>query len=255
MKMIIDGPYLAHRSFKAPYKLTTSTGLDSTLIFTFLKSLKLLKRKYCPSSVILTWESHGTPSWRRDLLPTYKPHKKVCEDYLVQLEDLQVYLDNMNVPQYYSPTNEADDVIATLLKDEPTLIFTIDKDIMQLIDDRIPIGVIVKHELFREKEFVRKFNIQPKQMPDYLALVGDKSDNIKGVVGIGKVKSTKLLAKYKIADLIPLTPKQRKIVELNQKLTRLNHNCKLVKKEFCDKMTNEEILEKYEIKEVPISKI
>ena len=67
--LIIDGPYLSHRSYSVDFKLTTTTGLNSTLIFGFLKTLNALKKQFTPDDIIVTWESYGTPSWRKKQYP------------------------------------------------------------------------------------------------------------------------------------------------------------------------------------------
>lgn len=249
MRLIVDGPYLSHRSYLAPYKLTTSEGLDSTLIHTFFRSLFKLEKEHNPSEVIFTWEA-GL-SWRRKLLKTYKPPKPPDRSYTQQMVDTKGILSILGYRQVMSLTNEADDCIATLVCQQrvPTNIFTVDKDIMQLITDRIPIRVICNDKTMSEQSVIEKFNVLPSQIPDYLALVGDSSDNIKGITGIGPVKASQLLKEYKTLDHIPLTREQREIAFLNRKLTRLNRKA-ILQEIGPSPLSLNEYLDKYELKQL-----
>jgi DNA polymerase I len=236
MELLIDGPYLAHRSMTTPHRLSTSNGIDSTMIFYFLNTIKALQKRFNPSETIIAWESHGTPSWRRKLLPTYKPGNGNPTAWIL---DIQQILHDSGFKQYFSPENEADDVIATLAKG-PSTIFTIDKDIMQLVNDSIPIRVYIKETLFNESEVKAKYGVPPHLIPDYLALVGDASDNIKGIKGIGPKKAIQILQ----SDSNPYDRDPKFI--LNRKLTTLNDSCSLQKISFF----SEEILsliDKYEL--------
>jgi len=249
MRLIVDGPYLSYRSFSAPYKLTTKDGLDSTLIHTFFKSLHKLEREHKPTEVIFTWES-GI-SWRRQLLKTYKPVREKEPSHLMQLFDLKKMLQHLGYRQVFSLGDEADDCIATLVfqEEKPTNIFTTDKDLMQLISDTTPVRVINKDKIMTKQSVIDKFGVIPYLIPDYLALVGDASDNIKGINGIGPKKASTLLNKYKNLENIPLTREQRETAFLNRRLTRLNRKAKLLEV-HPSPITLLEYLDKYELKEL-----
>jgi len=254
--LIIDGPYLSHRSHDAPYTLTTSTGVDVTTIHSFLRSLKVLKNKFTPQTIYITWESHGTLSWRRHLYPSYKPSSPMENQYVTAVKELQVILYLLGYKQCYAPNNEADDVIATLCEkhsSDSVLIFTVDKDMMQLVDSRIKVydGKIV----FHVSDVKNKFGINPSQIPDFLAIKGDKSDNIKGIDGWGNKKTIKLLTKYKNVESIPMLEvfpghDVKEMLMLNKKLTLLNKKCNIVNIVPKTKYTLEELLDKYELKKI-----
>jgi len=249
--LIIDGPYMAHRALCSPYSTMTTTGFNSTLIHGFLRSLLAMYKKFSPGKIYITWESHGTPSWRRSLLPTYKPSAP-NDTYISQLTDLKTILSRLNITQYYSPKNEADDVIASLLADKPvsTLIFTTDKDIHQLISDKKRHHILTNNKLMRENDVFSKFGVCPLQIPDYLALVGDKTDNIKGVRNIGEVKAARLLSKYKTVENIPPTefpkPTDSITAQFNKKLTLLSSDC-LYEPISTPNTSIETLLNKYEL--------
>ncbi len=251
-QLLVDGPWVAHRSYLIPVyrRLTNSKGEDTTMIYAFFKSLNKIVREHKPDDIIITWESHPTPSWRKKILPTYKPSKPMKPAYFYQLNTIQNLLYNNGVPQFFSPTNEADDCIAALIKNKPTKIYTIDKDIMQLIDDDIPVEVITGKKTYREADVVEKFDIIPKQIPLYLALVGDTSDNIPGIPKIGAKKAVKIIESFE--DNI-LTEEQLALAYVYKQLTTLNHNAKCLPliPEIIN--TTSYILNKYELKDININ--
>ena len=199
--LIVDGPYLAHRSWGAPYKLTTQDDRDSTMIHTFLRSLNSLRKQFNPSQIIIARESPGTPSWRKEISSSYKGRRiMVNPEYVIELEDLQKLLCLLNIPQYMSPGNEADDVIARLsisindLKVKyPIVVFTVDKDLMQLVGENL--RVYDGKEFYDDVKVKAKFGVYPEHIPDLLAIAGDKSDNIQGLNGIGVKKAANLINK------------------------------------------------------------
>ena len=245
--LLIDGPYLYHRSLNAPYKLTNYSGINTTALHSFLISINALRKKFNPTEIKIAWESHGTPSWRKKLSSKYKLNYKSNIDSF-QLKDLQYLLHLFGVPQYFAPENEADDVIA-LLKEESKgypfiLIFTTDKDIMQLVDDYTYIWNGKK--LFKTKDVKEKFLVEPKEIPDLLAITGDKVDNIIGLKGYGPKKASKIINKHgSIENFL----KEEKCnypyqLRMNKRLTLLNNKCKIKKLHeivFSDDVRNENI--------------
>ena len=253
--LIIDGPYLAHRSYTAPYKLTTLEGRDSTMIHTFMNTLLSIKKTYQPETIAVAWESHGTPSWRRELSPTYKPSKGVDKNFLEQLADIKYILHLMGIKQFFAPQNEADDTIATLVHKtkKSVLIYTVDKDIMQLTNDENNVHILCGKKIMKEDDVIKKFKVLPHQIPEYLAMVGDKSDNIEGVSGIGKVKASNILKDYGSLSLVEedvfKNKNDKEKALMNYKLTSLNYhaNIQLLFKDQDINRTIEDILDKYEL--------
>jgi DNA polymerase I len=254
--LLVDGPYLAHRSYGAPYKLTTSKGKDATMIHSFLVTLNSLRKQLNPSEIIIAWESHGTKSWRRSMLQDYKPSSgKVTQDYVEELIDLQLILHLLNIKQYYSPSNEADDVLARLAKEKQgkVLIYTVDKDLMQLVDEDTYIFDGRTKMLIEEQHVRVKFGVEPYQIPDLLAIAGDVCDNIKGIDNYGIKKAAKLLSEYIHIEGIPndheLVIDFGNVLEFNKKLTSLNSDCELLpipNDDFSSTETIESMFVKYE---------
>lgn len=257
--LLVDGPYLAHRSWSAPYRLTTSTNLDSTLLHTFLRSLNALKKQFKPESIVIAWESHGTPSWRKALMASYKPSKEPNTSFIAALKDTQILLYLLNYSQYNSPQNEADDVIATYVEQNQNkriVIYSIDKDLMQLIKNNYVTQYDGKVE-YDELAVFTKFETPPHLIPDLLALAGDKADNIEGVKGIGLKKAVKIVNEYGCVENIPFSICSSNIpnlvmekVLLNKKLAILNNSCTLIEYKPPFETTIESILDKYELKKI-----
>ena len=260
--LIVDGPYLAHRSYGVPYKLTTSTGINSTMIHSFLVSLHSLHKKFQPKNIIVAWESPGTKSWRRQLQPEYKPKKPSDQEFSLQIQDIQQLLLSLGYRQYTSDTNEADDVIATLtgtIDNLPCIIFTTDKDIMQLIACTV-IVIYDGKKIIDQVEVDKKFGVAPNQIPDLLALWGDVSDNIEGVAGIGLTKASRHVREFGSIENIPessgfskesnLLYLNRKKILLNKQLATLKKDCILKEIEKNPTITIDKILDKYELKKI-----
>ena len=251
--LLIDSPFLSHRSFSLQNKLTTSTGLDATLIHNFIRSLGPLKRKFPSAEMVFAFESYGTTQWRKELYQNYKPSKHVCDDYKEQVRDLQRLLSNLGYKLYYSPGNEADDVIATLSinSNKNVCMLTVDKDLMQLLCDSI--HMYNGKELFTEKDVFNKYLVYPHQIPDLLAVWGDVSDNIEGIESFGLKKSAELVNRYGHIENIPESEpihKQIAKIKLNKQLTTLNTSCPLVNYKPLPFVSTNDIISKYELKQI-----
>ena len=250
--LLIDGPYMGMMSHHAPYKLTNSRGLDATLVHGFFKSLNSLNNKFEPRRIVIAWESYGTSSWRKAAQEDYKEGRtKMAESYWEALKDVQDLVHLLGVEQFYSPHNEADDVIATLAKGK-SVIFTTDKDLMQLVGDEVVLwnGKV----LFDSDKVEEKYMVRPNQISDLLAIWGDTSDNIKGLDGYGVVKGSRLLKKYGSVEGIPEDDDvggYKKQLVFNKKMATLLRDCELksLPKEKVDSSIDD-ILNKYELKKI-----
>jgi len=247
---------LAHKSYAAPYRLTTDTGLDATMIHGFIRSLNARRKEFKPERIIVTWESHGTTSWRKKRYPLYKTGRQLNKQFISCQEDLKILLYLFGIEQYYSPENEADDVIGRLTCDSnafglgyPLLIFASDKDLMQLIGEHC--HMYDGKKIITTKEVKDKFGIEPKDIPKFLAVVGDDVDNIKGIDGIGPKKAAKYINMEDKEDC-PLRKYKDKI-KFNEKLTKLNCDCELVEFKTNNVLLNQTIdslLDKYKLKSI-----
>jgi DNA polymerase-1 len=152
----------------------------------------------------VVWEG-GMPAFRTEIFPEYKAHRtSMPEELKVQLDHLDQILEAMNVPTIRAEGFEADDVLATLSKRVPEgvelAIVTGDQDAMQLVDGNVKVlrttrGVSEVRSYGRD-EVIEEYGVAPEQIPDYKALVGDPSDNIPGVKGIGPKSAASLLKEF-----------------------------------------------------------
>jgi len=256
--LLVDGPYVAHRSYYAPYRLTTDDGLDSTMIMTFLKTLNAVYKKFNPRQLIIAWESHGTTSWRKEEYGNYKMSRKVQKipkNYFPLLADMQLLLHLMNIKQYYAPHNEADDVIAHFVKnhtDKQHIIYTTDKDMMQLVGNNCKVWTGKK--LLDAEGVKEKYYVYPELIPDYLAIQGDTADNIEGIKNYGGKKAARILNKHGPIEQIPEDDSIHRydnIMKRNKELIVLNASCNITPLSFQPNgQTVESILDKYQLNSI-----
>jgi len=210
--ILIDGNALAYRAyyaFKQP--LINSKGKQTTLCYVFLNTIKRLIDFYSPKYFAVMFDS-GKAIKRMEIYKEYKANrKKMPDEMFEQFEDLKEMINKLNIPIYEKEGVEADDILAkTALEGQnrniKTYILTSDKDMAQIINDNIQILRPVKgnenEQHFGYLEVFQKFGVYPEQIVDYLSIVGDSSDNIPGVKGVGEKGAVKLLSEYKNLDNI-----------------------------------------------------
>ncbi|UCF06218.1 MAG: DNA polymerase I [bacterium] len=210
---LIDGHAIAYRSHFAFIRnpLTNTKGENTSAVFGFLRTLQLLMKKYHPEHLAVIFDSEEETGRHREF-PDYKAQREEMPDELeVQIPWILDLLEAMGIPVLTHPGYEADDVIATLARQaevqgEDVRIVTGDKDLFQLLSDRIHIlrpsrGTGLEDEItmgYLEK----RFGLRPGQIVDLLALMGDSSDNIPGVKGIGEKTALKLLHRFGSLDAV-----------------------------------------------------
>lgn len=204
--LLIDGHSQAYRAFfglKTP--LSTRQGEPTTAVYGFARKLISILKEYRPDYVAAAFDSGET--WRHAEFQEYKATRDQMPDEMrVQMGRIEELLRAFNIPVITYPNFEADDILGTLARQAAAqgldvLILTGDRDMFQLIDERIrilytrggpnPETVIVGLEEFRER-----YGLEPHQLVDVKALTGDSSDNIPGVPGIGEKTAIKLLSQY-----------------------------------------------------------
>src|SRR5918997_19552 len=199
---LIDGYSLLYRAFYAlPQSIATSSGLPTNALYGFTSMVLKLLDSEEEVGIGVVWDS-GKPAFRMEIFPEYKAHRSAMpEELKVQLDHLDEILEAMNIPAIRAEGFEADDALATLSKRVPEdvelFIVTGDQDAMQLVDGRVRVlrttrGVSETRTYGRE-EVIEEYGVTPEQIPDYKALVGDPSDNIPGVRGIGPKGAASLL--------------------------------------------------------------
>ena len=209
--VLIDGHSLAFRAFHAlPPDMSAPTGELTNAVFGFTSMLLKVLRDQQPEYVAVAFDVGRT--FRHDMYEAYKGHReRTPEELHTQVERIKEVVTALNIPIFTKEGFEADDILATLAKQAEaqgvdTLIVTGDRDILQVVDDHIHVltsGRFFSDTILYTPESVKsKYGLEPTQLVDYKALLGDKSDNIPGVKGIGEKGAAGLLQHYGTLDAI-----------------------------------------------------
>ncbi len=204
--VIIDGNNIFFRSFYALPQLTNARGEISNAVFGFVHTLLRVIEKYQPKYIAVAFDSPGK-TFRHELYGQYKGTRdEAPSELIMQFPIIKEMLKAMNITYIEMPTIEADDIIGTLSMkfDTENIIVSADKDLLQLIKPHTcvyaPKSAKVDPVLYTASNLKEEFGVEPKQIVDLKALMGDASDNIPGVKGIGPKTATTLLEKYKTLD-------------------------------------------------------
>ena len=204
---IIDGYATLYRAHYALIKnpLTTTAGLETSAVFGFANQVFQLLEEEKPDYIVAAFDSKGK-NFRHELYEQYKANRAVMPDEIqLQLPYLWELLDGMNIPVLRKEGVEADDIIGTVAKmcekdDLQCNIVSGDKDFMQLINDKTllyaPQARRKEKEIFDKDKVVEKWGVGPEHIIDLLGLMGDSSDNVPGVQGVGPVTAKKLILEF-----------------------------------------------------------
>lgn len=197
--ILIDGSSYLFRAYHALPPLVSSEGIPTGAIFGVLNMIKKLEKDYPDTKIIVVFDPKGG-SFREELYPEYKASRdETPNDLVVQIPILQDIIVSMGLPLLVMPGYEADDVIATLVamaNEHNILISTLDKDLAQLVGEKVHIINTMHNKLLTPEKVFEKFQVHPHQIRDYLALVGDRSDNVPGITGVGPKTAAKWLGLY-----------------------------------------------------------
>lgn len=216
--ILVDGSSYLYRAFHALPPLTTSDGRPTGAVRGVLAMLKKLNKEYPDSPLVVVFDAKGK-TFRDELFAEYKSHRPPMPDDLrAQIEPLHKAVVALGFPMLVIPGVEADDVIGTLACEaskggREVLVSTGDKDMAQLVDDRITLVNTMSNTLLDRSGVIEKFGVPPELIIDYLALIGDKSDNIPGVPGVGEKSATPML--QSIGGLDDLYANLEKIADLD----------------------------------------
>ncbi len=201
--VLVDGNALLHRAYHATPPFTTAKGELVNAVYGFSSMILKVISELHPEYLAIAWDEKG-PTFRHQAYIQYKATRATTDDGLSgQYKRVHEIVHAFNIPEFKLEGYEADDLIGTLAKQAEgveTIIVTGDRDIMQLIDNKIkvfmPKKTLADVGLYGVEEFVAKYGFFPKQLTDYKGLAGDASDNIPGVAGIGDVTATKLIHQF-----------------------------------------------------------
>lgn len=199
--VLVDGSSYLFRAFHALPPLVSSRGQPTGAVKGVINMIRALIREHDQANVAIVFDAKGK-TFRNEVYGEYKAHRPPMPDELrSQIDPIHEIVRAMGLPLLIEEGVEADDVIGTLARQaeaegRPTLISTGDKDLAQLVTDRITLVNTMTNEILDIAGVIKKFGIGPQQIVDYLALMGDKSDNIPGVPGVGPKTALKWLQEY-----------------------------------------------------------
>lgn len=202
--LIIDGHSLLYRAFFALPPLSNKNGQVTNAVYGFLlilfKAIKDVEADY-----VVACFDMKKPTFRHEEFKDYKAHRKPMPDGLIsQMPLIKKVLSVMQIPIFEKEGFEADDLVATIAtqskKNAMVYILSGDLDNLQLVDEKVNLytmGKGIKESvIYDSAKVVERFGVLPSQMNDFKALIGDTSDNVPGVLGVGKVAAADLINRY-----------------------------------------------------------
>lgn len=206
---LVDGSSYLFRAFFSPglNRLRSQDGHPTGVMYGVTNMLKRMLDEYEPEHMVVVFDAKGK-TFRHDMYAEYKANRPPMPDDLrVQLQPTKDLIKALGIPMLEVPHVEADDVIGTLVKKAEalgieTLVSTSDKDLTQLVSDHVTLVNTMSDEVMDEAGVLKKFGVRPDQIIDYLALIGDSSDNIPGVNKVGPKTAVKWLHEYDTVDNI-----------------------------------------------------
>ncbi len=205
--MILDGNSVINRAYYGVRPLTTKDGLYTHAIYGFLNILERMRNEEQPDALCVSFDLHG-PTFRHERYDGYKATRHgMDEELAMQMPVMKDILRAMNIPIYEAQGWEADDVIGTVARicgeqDWDCVIVTGDRDDLQLIDRHVAVKYVsskgghTNTVLYDEQRFIEEYGFEPKRLIDLKSLMGDSSDNIPGVAGVGQKTATSLLLRF-----------------------------------------------------------
>ena len=247
--LILDGNSVINRAFYGVKPLTNREGLYTHAIYGFLNILEKMEKEENPDAVCVAFDLHG-PTFRHLQYDGYKATRHGMPDELAQqMPIMKQVLTAMNIPIYECQGWEADDIIGTVGKicgncGWDCVIATGDRDSLQLIDDHVKVKLVISKpgqtvtSLYDVNAFLAEYGFEPRKMVDLKALMGDHSDNIPGVPGVGPKTAIELLLKfgslqgiYDNLDDTSIRPKLREKLEAGKASAELSYDLATIRPE------------------------
>ena len=199
--VLVDGSSYLHRAYNALPELRSPDGQPTGAVYGVVNMLRALVRQQSPDRLAVVFDARGK-TFRHEMFPEYKAHRPPTpEDLKAQVQTLFRAVEASGYPLLQVAGVEADDVIGTLARDGArrgcaVVISTCDKDMTQLLGDGVTIVDTMKNEILDAAKVRAKFGVAAARVADFLALTGDKSDNIPGVPGVGPKTAARWLAEH-----------------------------------------------------------
>ncbi|UPW18485.1 DNA polymerase I [Agarivorans sp. TSD2052] len=196
--VLVDGSSYLYRAYYSPPHLTNSKGEATGAVYGVINMLRSLLKQFKPEHIVVVFDAKGK-TFRDDIYKEYKANRpSMPDDLRSQIEPLHAVIKAMGLPLVATPGVEADDVIGTLAKqasaeNKAVVISTGDKDMAQLVDENITLINTMTDTVMDRAGVIDKFGVPPELIIDYLALMGDKVDNIPGLPGVGEKTALAML--------------------------------------------------------------
>ncbi len=204
---LIDGQSYIYRAFYAVRDLTTSSGFPTNAIFGFVNMLQRVRETYDPSHLAIILDAPGK-NFRHERYSEYKANRQSMPDPLrQQMPRIKEVIEAYRIPAIELAGYEADDIIATLAsrweqEGREIVLVSGDKDLMQLVSDRVSMLDTMKNQNIGLEEVQAKFGVEPGRVVEVQALMGDATDNIPGIPGVGEKTAIKLITEWHDLDQV-----------------------------------------------------
>jgi 5'-3' exonuclease len=245
--LLIDGHYYVYRSFHAIQTLNNSRGEPTNAIYGFVKTVRKMIKDLRPDLAAVFWDE-GMPERRVQLQPAYKQQREAMPEKMIpQLDFIRSFVGPMGIKSVALPNTEADDlmgcyVLAAAQDQHDVILSTNDKDLFQLVSDKVKVYSTNKtdlkhpkdsHALLGVEEVTEKWGVPPAGIGEVLALTGDSVDNIPGVDGIGSKTASALIRQFgtiqNLLDNLKDVPSEKLRKRLEESRTQILQNREMVK--------------------------
>jgi DNA polymerase-1 len=254
--VLIDGTNALYRAFFAPMAdLRAPDGTPTKAVLVFTNMLLKTLREESPDYCVVVFDARGK-TFRHDAYAEYKAGRDAQpEDLSAQIPLAREVVAALALPTLEVPRYEADDVIATLVRSAPAeahvLVLSTDRDLMQLVGDRVQLEDGIRARRYTPEEVEKRFGVPPEQVLDFRALVGDKSDNIPGVKGIGEKGAAQLIREWGTLENLLAHADEIKAKRAREALQTLADDARLSKQlaTLCEDVPLEGDFEDYRLRE------
>ncbi|MFP3982613.1 MAG: DNA polymerase I [Desulfurivibrionaceae bacterium] len=220
---LIDGNAYIHRAYHAISPLANSRGLPTHAIYGFLNILRRVIKEKSPDYLAVAFDTRG-PTFRHQIYKNYKANRPAMpEDLSCQIPYIKKIVQGYNIPILEQEGMEADDLLASVTshfssRGEPIVIVSGDKDLLQLINETTIVWDPMKDLVFDNDKVREQYQVEPEQILDLFSLMGDSSDNIPGVPGVGQKTAIKLIQQFSSMELLYENIEEMKKSKLKEKL-------------------------------------
>ncbi len=229
---LVDGNAYIHRAYHAISPLSNAAGLPTHAIFGFSKIINRIIDEKSPQWLAIAFDARG-PNFRHDIYPDYKANRPpMADDLAAQIPYIRELVQAYNILSVEQAGVEADDLLASMAlalqnQDLRVVIVSGDKDMLQLVSERISVWDPMGNKTFDQAAVEKKYGVSPAKLLDLFALIGDKSDNVPGVPGVGPKTAAKLIGEFHSLDELYANIENLKKSKVKENLTTHQEQARL----------------------------